>query len=161
MNRCVQTLRSERKAWRRDHPPKWSARPVRNADGSSNILKWHFEFHGPKDSAYEGAKIKVEMIFPETYPSEAPSVKILTKDMFHPNIYSSGSICLSTLKSGSAENRWKEHYGFKYILKSIRLLLMTPNPDDPTNCEAAHLYKRNRAEYNKRVKERVVDKNPI
>jgi hypothetical protein len=33
-------LRAERKAWRKDHPPGFHARPSKNADGSTNLLKW-------------------------------------------------------------------------------------------------------------------------
>ena len=33
-------LKHERKAWRKDHPPGFYARPEKNADGSRNIFKW-------------------------------------------------------------------------------------------------------------------------
>ncbi|CAM9514774.1 unnamed protein product, partial [Phaeothamnion confervicola] len=33
-------LAEERKAWRKDHPIGFYARPVSNADSSTNLMKW-------------------------------------------------------------------------------------------------------------------------
>ena len=33
-------LKEERKAWRRDHPPSFYARPSRKADGQTDLMKW-------------------------------------------------------------------------------------------------------------------------
>jgi ubiquitin-conjugating enzyme E2 I len=37
---AVARLKQERKAWRRDHPAGFWARPEANEDGSSNLLAW-------------------------------------------------------------------------------------------------------------------------
>ena len=37
---AVARLSEERKAWRKDHPFGFIARPIRNADGTMNLMKW-------------------------------------------------------------------------------------------------------------------------
>ena len=37
---AVARLSGERKAWRKDHPFGFIARPIRNADGTMNLMKW-------------------------------------------------------------------------------------------------------------------------
>jgi len=35
-------LLTERRQWRRDHPPNFYARPVKKEGGGLNIMKWEF-----------------------------------------------------------------------------------------------------------------------
>ncbi len=68
----------------------------------------------------------------------------------HPNIYPSGTVCLSILNE---EEDWKPHISVKQILEGIQKLLKDePNIDSPAQQEPLTLYKNNREEYNKRVK---------
>ena len=78
-------------------------------------------------------------------PQKAPTVKFIT-DMFHPNIYANGSICLDIL-----QNKWSPIYDVCAILTSIQSLLSDPNPNSPANAEAARLFVEDKREYSNRV----------
>lgn len=76
--------------------------------------------------------------------------------LFHPNVYPSGTVCLSILNE---EEAWKPAITVKQILLGIQDLLNDPNPESPAQAEAYNLFKRDRAEYEKRVR-RTVRENP-
>ena len=68
----------------------------------------------------------------------------------HPNIYPSGTVCLSILND---EEDWKPHITVKQILLGIQKLLKDePNIESPAQQEPLTLYKNNKEEYNKKVK---------
>merc|ERR1712036_98041 len=92
---------------------------------------------------------KLTMSFTEEYPNKPPTVRFVSK-MFHPNVYADGGICLDIL-----QNRWSPTYDVAAILTSIQSLLNDPNTSSPANVEASNLYKENRKEYSKRVRETV------
>ena len=54
-------------------------------------------------SPWEGGFYKLTMEFPEDYPASPPKCKF-DKQLFHPNIYPSGTVCLSILNE---EQDWK------------------------------------------------------
>lgn len=76
--------------------------------------------------------------------------------LFHPNVYPSGTVCLSILNE---EEAWKPAITVKQIMLGIQDLLNDPNPESPAQAEAYNLFKRDRVEYEKRVR-RVVRENP-
>ena len=67
-------------------------------------------------------------------------------------MYNDGRICLDILKS-----QWSPIYDITNILISIQSLLGDPNPSSPANEEAASLYRDNRREYTRRVRDLVND----
>jgi len=67
--------------------------------------------------------------------------------MFHPNIYSDGTLCLDII-----QDKWSPIYTVNSILTSIQSLLNDPNPSSPANPEAAQLLKSSVEQYNKRVR---------
>merc|ERR1712173_300436 len=67
-----------------------------------------------------------------------PQVLFTTK-IYHPNIDTSGRICLDLLKM-PPQGSWKPNLNISLILKSIGLLLSEPNPDDPLMADIAHEY---------------------
>jgi ubiquitin-conjugating enzyme E2 I len=69
-------LVEERKAWRRDHPFGFYARPTSKGDGSSDIMKWEAGIPGKDGTDWENGIFKVSMEFSEDYPSKPPKCKI-------------------------------------------------------------------------------------
>ena len=68
-------LKEERKAWRRDHPYGFYARPLAKGDGSSDIMHWECGVPGKEGSDWEGGVFKVSMEFSDDYPSKPPKCK--------------------------------------------------------------------------------------
>ncbi len=93
-------------------------------------------FLGPKISYYEEIVHTINIRIPKTYPSNPPGFHFKNK-IYHPNIGSSGEICLDILK-----DKWKPVYSLRTVLLSIISLLSDPNPDSPLHGEAASAYKR-------------------
>ncbi|WAQ86301.1 hypothetical protein PtA15_7A27 [Puccinia triticina] len=60
--------------------------------------------------------------------------------MFHPNVYANGELCLNIL-----QNQWSPTYDVAAILKYVQ----------PTNAEAANLYRDNMKDYVKKVQATV------
>jgi ubiquitin-conjugating enzyme E2 A len=104
---------------------------------------------GPADTPFEDGTFRLVMQFEEQYPNKPPGVKFVST-MFHPNVYGTGELCLDIL-----QNRWSPTYDVAAILTSIQSLLNDPNTSSPANVEASNLYKDNRREYTKRVRETV------
>lgn len=89
-------LKKERKDWRSDHPYGFVAKPTENPDGSYNMLKWICEIPGPVGTIWEDGTYTLYMDFTHDYPIRPP--KCVFKPVLpHPNIYPSGTVCLSIL----------------------------------------------------------------
>mmetsp|Transcript_70439 Transcript_70439/g.223181 ORF Transcript_70439/g.223181 Transcript_70439/m.223181 type:complete len:160 (-) Transcript_70439:100-579(-) len=144
-------LAEERKAWRRDRPFGFFARPSTNSDGSVNLLFWNCSIPGVEKTDWEGGFYPVTMEFTEDYPSKPPKCKF-PAGFFHPNIYPSGTVCLSILNE---EEGWRPAITVKQILLGIQELLDTANPNSPAQSDAYMIFQNNRGEYNRRVREQV------
>lgn len=112
-------------------------------------MKWNAVIIGPSETPFEDGTFRLILQFDEQYPNKPPVVKFIL-EMFHPNVYASGELCLDIL-----QNRWSPTYDVSSILTSIQSLLNDPNISSPANVEAANLYKDHRSQYVKRVKETV------
>eukprot|EP01098_Paradermamoeba_levis_P001544 TRINITY_DN1181_c0_g1_i4.p1 TRINITY_DN1181_c0_g1~~TRINITY_DN1181_c0_g1_i4.p1 ORF type:complete len:178 (-),score=23.27 TRINITY_DN1181_c0_g1_i4:164-697(-) len=165
-------LTAERKAWRKDHPHAFFARPDTNADGSTNLMVWQCGIPGkaevifsskqipskmadnqnPLKTNWEGCIYPLTMEFSEDYPSKPPKCKF-PAGFFHPNVYPSGTVCLSILNE---DEDWKPSITIKQILLGIQELLDTPNANSPAQAEAYSLYIGNKTEYFKKVKQQML-----
>lgn len=105
--------------------------------GSDNLFEWQATIFGPEDSPYENGVFKLDIRFPADYPFKPPKVRFVTP-IYHPNINSSGSICLDTLKTN-----WSPALTISKVLLSICSLLTDPNPSDPLCPDIADLYESN------------------
>lgn len=127
-----------------DAPSGVSASPL-----PDNVMTWNAVIIGPAETPFEDGTFKLVLQFDEQYPNKPPNVKFIS-EMFHPNVYASGELCLDIL-----QNRWSPTYDVSSILTSIQSLLNDPNISSPANVEAANLYKDHRSQYIKRVRETV------
>lgn len=148
--------KKERKNWRRDHPFGFYARPKSNADGSSNLMLWEAGIPGKEGTDWEGGLYKVVMEFSDEYPSKPPKCKFVPP-LFHPNVYPSGTICLSILNE---EEGWRPAITVKQMLLGIQDLLDSPNNSSPAQSEAYGLCVHNKAEYKRRVKAEALKNTP-
>jgi ubiquitin-conjugating enzyme E2 I len=69
--------------------------------------------------------------------------------LFHPNVYPSGTVCLSILDE---EKDWRPTVTIRQILTGIQALLNEPNIKDPAQAEAYTIFQNNPAEYEKRIR---------
>ena len=96
----------------KDPPANCSAGP----DGD-DIFHWTATIMGPVGTPYHGGVFYLNITFPNNYPFKPPKVSFVTK-IYHPNINSSGGICLDILK----EN-WSPALTISKVLISICSLL--------------------------------------
>ncbi|CAI8016939.1 SUMO-conjugating enzyme UBC9 [Geodia barretti] len=169
-------LNEERKAWRKDHPFGFVAKPVKNPDGTLNLMNWECAIPGKKSTPWEGGLYQIRMIFKDDYPTSPPKCKF-EPPLFHPNVYPSGTVCLSLLD----ENKdWRPAVTIKQagnhtshltqlqleliqicgtcvlvILLGVQDLLNDPNIKDPAQAEAYTIYCQDRSTYEKRVREQA------
>ena len=69
---------------------------------------------GPADTPFEDGTFRLVMNFEEQYPNKPPAVKFISQ-MFHPNVYATGELCLDIL-----QNRWSPTYDVAAVLTSIQ-----------------------------------------
>ena len=60
---------------------------------------WKCVVPGKTNTPWEGGEFPITMTFPKEYPVKPPRV-MLPRGFFHPNVYPTGSICLSILRRG-------------------------------------------------------------
>ncbi|CAK9212540.1 hypothetical protein BDL97_18G047700 [Sphagnum fallax] len=135
-------LMSDLKSIRQEPPEGCSASP----HGDENLFVWGATIFGPDETAWEGGIFSLRLIFGEHYPEKPPQVRF-TSDVFHPNVYSDGTLCMDVL-----QDKWSPCQNVSTILTSIQSLLTDPNPASPANPESAQLYQSDIQAYNRRVR---------
>ena len=63
-----------------------------------DYLKVSFNYEEPEDTIFEGGYFKAILTFPQDFPQNPPEMKFIT-EMWHPNIYKDGKVCISILHS--------------------------------------------------------------
>lgn len=100
-----------------DPPAGVSASPV-----PDNVMTWNAVIIGPADTPFEDGTFRLVMHFEEQYPNKPPSVKFISQ-MFHPNVYATGELCLDIL-----QNRWSPTYDVAAVLTSIQRWVESRRP---------------------------------
>ena len=72
-----------------------------------NVIKFFFWLQTP----WEGGLYKLRMLFKDDYPSSPPKCKF-EPPLFHPNVYPSGTVCLSLLDE---EKDWRPAVTIKQV----------------------------------------------
>jgi ubiquitin-conjugating enzyme E2 S len=87
----------------------------------------------------------MKLVLGNDYPAAPPRGYFLTK-IYHPNVSSSGDICVNTLKKD-----WKSDTTLKHVLQVIRCLLIVPFPESSLNDEAGKLFMESYDEFARRA----------
>lgn len=123
-----------------------SAEGVRVILNERDITDIQADIEGPTGTPYEGGSFRCKLVIGSEFPTAPPRGVFLTK-IFHPNVSSSGDICVNTLKKD-----WNPDLGLMHILQVIRCLLIVPFPESALNEEASRLFLESYEEYAKRAK---------
>lgn len=83
-----------------------------------------------------------------------------TTEMFHPNIYQDGRVCISILHAPgedplgyeSIAERWSPVQSIEKVLLSVVSMLAEPNPESGANVDAAKLWRENREAFAAKIK---------
>ncbi|KAK9894823.1 ubiquitin-conjugating enzyme [Cystobasidium minutum MCA 4210] len=125
-----------------------------------NVYEWEVTIFGPQDSLYEGGFLKGRLSFPQEFPLRPPTFKFTT-EMWHPNVYKDGRLCISILHEGEdqyghedAGERWLPVHTIESIILSIISMLSADVPDtsSPANVDAAKQVREDFEGYKKRVR---------
>lgn len=142
-----------------------------------NLLEWECFIRGPDDTPFGGGVFPATLSFPtvcfgalsfarsqadtdaQDYPLNPPKMKF-TCEMFHPNIYKDGAVCISILHSPGddpnqyedASERWSPIQSVEKILISVMSMLAEPNDESGANIDASKVWRDNRKEYERRVR---------
>uniref|UniRef100_G1Q1R4 E2 ubiquitin-conjugating enzyme n=1 Tax=Myotis lucifugus TaxID=59463 RepID=G1Q1R4_MYOLU len=120
-----------------------------NLVDESDLYNWEVAIFGPPNTLYEGGYFKAHIKFPVDYPYSPPTFRFLTQ-MWHPNIYESGHVCISILhppvddpQSGQLNSeRWNPTQNVRTILLSVISLLNEPNAFSAANGDASVMFRK-------------------
>uniref|UniRef100_A0A0K0F9Q4 SUMO-conjugating enzyme UBC9 n=2 Tax=Strongyloides TaxID=6247 RepID=A0A0K0F9Q4_STRVS len=144
-------LMQERRIWRKSHPFGFVAVPRKNDDGTLNLMIWDCAIPGKENTSWEGGLYRLTMEFKQEYPDVPPKCKF-DPPIFHPNIYPSGTVCLSLLDE---RKDWNCRLTISEILLGIQQLLSNPNNEDPAQSEAFQIFRNNSSLYDRKIKEQA------
>lgn len=149
---AIRRLQSELKQLNKEPNYFYSVSP-----NEKNFFEWDFLMIGPPETFYEGGMFSGKMIFPKEYPNRPPQLKF-TCNLYHPNIYPDGRVCISILHEGvdefgyeSVNERWNPSHGVNTVLLSILSMIGCPNFDSPANVDASLEWRNSENEFRKKV----------
>lgn len=152
MSIAVARLTEECSQWKHNHPRDFAAKPVGNLDGSLNYLLWECSIPGPEGTPWEGGQYYIVLEFSNKYPDTPPRARFVP-EIFHPNVFPSGTIALSFLD----KKNWYPQITIRDILLGAQRLLNDPNIDNPANSEAYMIYTENIEEYNDIIRSQATE----
>ncbi|KAJ3024026.1 Ubiquitin-conjugating enzyme E2 7 [Thoreauomyces humboldtii] len=157
---ALKRLMTEYKELTTNAPDGITAGPVNEDD----FFTWEALIAGPDDTPYEGGMFPATITFPRDYPLSPPTMKF-TCPIFHPNVYSNGTVCISILHPPGddpnhyehASERWSPVQSVEKILLSVVSMLAEPNDESPANVEASKMYRSDRQRFESIVRANTLD----
>ena len=122
----------ERKAWRKDRPENFVAKPRQRSDKSTDLFQWDVVIPGKPGSVWAPGLYPATMTFTQDYPEKPPTVKFLPingKPLFHPNVYNDGGVCMSIINPEGSRHHygsggtWKPSLTIKQVLLALQTFL--------------------------------------
>ena len=100
----------------------------------------------------QGGKFIIHVNLPKEYPFKPPILSFRTK-IYHPNVTNDdrGAMCLGILKA----EEWKPPNKVSEVLRLVRAVLATPEPDDAVETGIAEQLKNDRKGFEKTAKDWV------
>ncbi|KAM3214490.1 hypothetical protein ACQJBY_066771 [Aegilops geniculata] len=121
-----------------DESPPEGIKVIVNDDDFSTIFA---DIEGPAGTPYENGVFRMKLLLSRDFPHSPPKGFFSTK-IFHPNIATSGEICVNTLKKD-----WNPSLGLRHVLLVVRCLLIEPFPESALNEQAGKMLLENYEEY--------------
>nr|XP_012635479.1 ubiquitin-conjugating enzyme E2 G2 isoform X1 [Microcebus murinus] len=127
-----------------------------------NFFEWEALIMGPEDTCFEFGVFPAILSFPLDYPLSPPKMRF-TCEMFHPNIYPDGRVCISILHAPgddpmgyeSSAERWSPVQSVEKILLSVVSMLAEPNDESGANVDASKMWRDDREQFYKIAKQIV------
>lgn len=139
---ALKRLQKEMNDMKLDPPANCSAGVI-----NDDLFNWEATIIGPDGTPYSGGVFILNILFPHDYPFKPPKIKFNTK-IYHPNINSTGQICLDILKE-----QWSPALTINKVLLSICSLLNEPNPNDPLVPDIANKFKDDRLAFDRSARD--------
>ena len=126
-----------------------------------NTQHWDIYLEGPADTCYEKGIFHLEMIFPDDYPQNPPSLRFLSQ-FWHPNVFPDGKVCISILHPSEQdptnplellEEKWRPIHNVGSILLSVQSMLSDPNVDSIANVDPYAQWRDDRDGFNRKAEE--------
>ncbi|KAI6181614.1 UBIQUITIN-CONJUGAT-2 domain-containing protein [Aphelenchoides besseyi] len=119
-----------------------------------NFFEWDCLITGPEGTCFENGVFTAKITFSEDYPLSPPKMQF-TCDLFHPNIYPDGKVCISILHSPgddptgyeTSAERWSPVQSVEKILLSVVSMLAEPNDESAANVNAAKMWREDRQQF--------------
>ncbi|KCZ82258.1 hypothetical protein H312_00281 [Anncaliia algerae PRA339] len=112
-------------------------------------FEWTAKITPPDDSYYHSGEFYLRIKFSSEYPFKPPKIYFKTR-IYHPNINSSGAICLDILN-----DKWTPAFTIEKTMISLMVLLENPNPKDPLVPEIARIFITDKEKFKEKVQEYV------
>lgn len=125
----------------------------------NDVFHWRVTSEGPPNTLYHGGVFVLHISFPTSYPYQPPTVRF-ESEMWHPNVYPDGKVCISILHppeddpygNEHASERWLPVHTVVTIMVCIVSMLSSPNDESPANVEASKQWREDRDEFQKKVR---------
>lgn len=121
-----------------------------------NYFEWEALIPGPEGTCWEGGIFPTRITFPADYPLNPPQL-VFKCEIFHPNVYKDGRVCVSILHPPgddplgyeSSAERWSPVQSIEKILLSVMSMLAEPNIESPADVDSAKMYREDLPGYRK------------
>lgn len=119
-----------------------------------NFFEWEALIMGPEGTPFEDGIFTAKIVFPNDYPLSPPKMRFVS-EMFHPNVYPDGRVCISILHAPgddpmgyeTSAERWSPVQSVEKILLSVVSMLAEPNDESGANVDASKMWRDNREKF--------------